>query len=783
MIAPPKPTTPPKVQRSANKDWLKGTVTAFDSERTPTGGLESSSNTTLDQDGTVRPRPSLRLFGPQPIGTVLGEIFEFKVQDGLNSIQRMICLQKVTQNEKQTISITGSPTGGTFTLTYAGQTTAAIAYNASAAAVKSALEALSNIAVGDVVCTGGAFPGTAVVVEFTGDLANTNVAMITSTSSLTGGSTPAIGIVETLKGGYTTYAYIAKDTDTVWTKCVGATYDTSAAAHFCQIQEKVLIMNGVDNLSYFDCTTTLTTPTITVYSELTTPSAPTLDANNGLTGTTFNVYYAVTANSTVGETDGSAVLTQPVSTDRDLWDPDTQSIAIEWTTVANVQSWNVYAGISADGAGTPKLYLIASGLDAGTLSFTDNGTRAQDLTRPLPTNNSTAGPKISRAEVINGRVWGTGDPDNPYYTWRGGDYGFELDFSPSNGGGFSPIGNGTKEVPIAVKPFRDGKGDSRVTVLSKGTNGYGKRYTLAPTSVTYGSTTFVVWEVKEDASQDGTDSPDGVIVDGTSLYYPSRDGFKTTGTKPQLQNILSTDRISNTIQRDISRLNTARMPLCVGLSYEGRLYWSLPVNSSTNNEIWVMDLTRGGAWMKPWSIAADWLWLYNDDSGMTHFCVLMNNSIYEFTDNQFTNDAGVSFITDGNSGVNYFSDDQREWAKLINVIFTVLRPQGVLNFFVTCETDDGVQTFIEGSEYGVETTVVGWGEPSHKGILGWGRHAWSQIGAVPEVVSDSSTDIIVEVDEEVRWWKYGWSSTGAGANYELSNVVPEFVTVGIKDLS
>ena len=44
-------------------------------------------------------------------------------------------------------------TGGTFTLTYNGQTTAAIAYNATAAQVQSALEALNNIAPGDVVVT------------------------------------------------------------------------------------------------------------------------------------------------------------------------------------------------------------------------------------------------------------------------------------------------------------------------------------------------------------------------------------------------------------------------------------------------------------------------------------------------------------------------------------------------------------------------------------------------------------------------------------------------------
>ncbi len=60
----------------------------------------------------------------------------------------------------------GFPTGGTFTLTYSGQTTAAIAYNASMAAITLALEALSNLAPGDVLVAGS--PGQYFTVTFQG---------------------------------------------------------------------------------------------------------------------------------------------------------------------------------------------------------------------------------------------------------------------------------------------------------------------------------------------------------------------------------------------------------------------------------------------------------------------------------------------------------------------------------------------------------------------------------------------------------------------------------------
>jgi hypothetical protein len=90
-------------------------------------------------------------------------------------------------------------TGGTYTLTYAGQTTAPIAWNANAAAVQAALIALSNIAPGDVTVTGGPGPGVAFLVTFGGTLTG-NVAQITSSSSLTGGVAPAV-IVTTVTPG------------------------------------------------------------------------------------------------------------------------------------------------------------------------------------------------------------------------------------------------------------------------------------------------------------------------------------------------------------------------------------------------------------------------------------------------------------------------------------------------------------------------------------------------------------------------------------------------------
>ncbi|HPM79751.1 MAG TPA: S8 family serine peptidase, partial [Candidatus Anammoximicrobium sp.] len=92
------------------------------------------------------------------------------------------------RNEIQSITMSGAPYTGTFTLTFQGQTTGPINWNANATAVRLALEALSNIAPGDVTVTGGAFPASPMTVTFGGTYANRVVSEMTVTSSLVGGN-------------------------------------------------------------------------------------------------------------------------------------------------------------------------------------------------------------------------------------------------------------------------------------------------------------------------------------------------------------------------------------------------------------------------------------------------------------------------------------------------------------------------------------------------------------------------------------------------------------------
>lgn len=101
-------------------------------------------------------------------------------------------------NEVQTVQISGTPTGGTYTLTFEGQTTGNIAFDATSATVQTALRLLKGLE-NVVVATGaGSPPDVTHTITYHG--LNRNVAQITADiTNLTGG-TPAKAEATTTPG-------------------------------------------------------------------------------------------------------------------------------------------------------------------------------------------------------------------------------------------------------------------------------------------------------------------------------------------------------------------------------------------------------------------------------------------------------------------------------------------------------------------------------------------------------------------------------------------------------
>lgn len=101
-------------------------------------------------------------------------------------------------DEVQSVAVTGTPTGGTFRLSFDGQRTDALAYNATTAAMQTALRALPAIGATGVTVTGTP-PN--YVLTFGGTLAKLDVPQVAAADvQLAGGTTPNVTTATTTPG-------------------------------------------------------------------------------------------------------------------------------------------------------------------------------------------------------------------------------------------------------------------------------------------------------------------------------------------------------------------------------------------------------------------------------------------------------------------------------------------------------------------------------------------------------------------------------------------------------
>jgi hypothetical protein len=109
-------------------------------------------------------------------------------------------------SEIDTLTIGGTPTGGTFTLTYDGQTTAPIAWSATNATllanINTALRALGNVGSTNITATANSLTagiGT-ITLTFSGGLADRVVALMTANGTALTGTTPTVAVTQATAG-------------------------------------------------------------------------------------------------------------------------------------------------------------------------------------------------------------------------------------------------------------------------------------------------------------------------------------------------------------------------------------------------------------------------------------------------------------------------------------------------------------------------------------------------------------------------------------------------------
>jgi len=478
---------------------------------------------------------------------------------------------------------------------------------------------------------------------------------------------------------------------------IGGTYDDEAWMQGVQSKAKLYLYNSVDYLSYVD----LATDTIVTYTALATPGAPT-PVKTGQAGTTFPHYYRISANNAVGESIASIAGTTTSGKVRDSWIENTDFMTVTWSAVTNATSYTIYYGETA--ADCYELYTVSGNT---TTTFVDYGTLAVNTFKLAPEGNSTQGGIFTHmyADTKNSQIFGVTADNYLYYSAPGTG-----DFSPFNGGGYVGIDvNGDTQLNY-VDGFRNGKGDPVITVSARGAAGKGKLYHVSFDSITIGDQVIVYPNVYEANGQSGTYAPRATVKDRDSLFYPTGIDFKSTGTSQNIVNILTTNSITQGIEPDTEQISLSALNKAVGIAYKDRVYFALPVASEENNQIWYMDLARRNLWVLRWPIAAKDMWLYEDNDGQTHFCVLVDNVVLEFTRAGALahQDDDVAWRSRLAFSSLVWDEDGITLGSIRNQYFKFLFPKGIIQVNATGLTRKGVQTTVGSDTFTVTTTPTGY---------------------------------------------------------------------------
>lgn len=526
-------------------------------------------------------------------------------------------------------------------------------------------------------------------------------------------------------------------------------YDPTAWAGFVQTKTRVYVYNGVDNLSYID----LTTMNTVEYVLQVAPSAPTTVASGGLTsGTTpYKYYYKITASNVVGESEASTASTGVSVNDiRDNWsnDPTNKNVVVTWTAPAGATSATPYTIYGGDDP--TNLLEIITLTNLTVLSFTDDGSLTLNPFSSAPSSNSTEGAIFTwmYVDTKDATVYGVTVDNKVYYSAAGTG-----DFSALNGGGFVTIDEGGDSQVNFIDGFRTGKGDPVISISSRGAAGKGKLYHMTFDTATYGSQVLTFPDISEANGQSGTYAPRATVKARDSLYYPTGDAFKSTGTSQNIVNILTTTSISQTIVPDVNKLSLGSLNTAVGVESQDKIYFAVPVGSDTNNEIWYIDLARKNAWVLRWPVAADDLWLYEDNSGISHLCALVNNVILEFTraGGQTTTDDGVAWRSRVAFSSLVWDKDGISLGNVRNEYFKLLEPKGNIMANTYGLSKRGVTTNTGSDSYSVEITFTGIGVWDYSGNYQYGDDVGT-IGTVARsvaVLHVRPKGLLVQLDWEV----------------------------------
>jgi len=511
---------------------------------------------------------------------------------------------------------------------------------------------------------------------------------------------------------------------------------------------------GVDNIVRYDGTTTLTS-----YTALTTPDAPTA-AKTGLGGTTVSYYYKVSAVNTIGFTAASTKVTQTVDRTRDVWDSSNfVTVTMPATVGASQTRFDIY--ISEDDLN----YYYLNSVDVTTTTYRDDGTQPVNPSIIAPTDNTTAGPMVEELTNVGSRMYGVRDQDHIYRVWFSSGMAPFGSFSSAYDGGYIEFQSGGKYIPKKVVDYRDGKGVPYATVFCDSADGEGCILQISLDTLTIGDISITIPSAYKLPGSRGTPAPASVINVLNDYFFYNSQAFYNLGSRAQFLNLLSTDEMSANIRPTVKQITSSAESSIAATYFDARIYFSVPYTSSTNNYTAVYDTERK-AWIpKAFNLGFKKFLRYTDTSG-SHLLLALKpgDSCLSQISANILGDYGVAFTTSLTTGLYPITKDRFDFQFVEEGEVEVAQPQGsILVTLIGISRSKGFATIASKTITPVATTSanVGWD------TFLWDSTLWDDTSVTATVTSESSTKRYFTVQKELNAVQWGITTSSLDAKYTL----------------
>lgn len=611
------PTTEPPQTYQSLDNWKRGVITLIDQSRLPRNALKEAINMFLYEDGMPGPRPGVGYYGNAPIYYNTGTA------------------------SQSTNTVTG--VGTTFTSAMVGMT---IVFSTGETATITSFVSATSI----LVTPAQTVASTTYVINAPIDGVDYYEA------------SDATSHLVCVAGGK---VFRSIDDATSWTLCTGATLTANTKCYFEQNGSYLYITNGVDNITRYDGTTTLQT-----YTALGTPGAPTCTYAGA--GTTYDHYYKISAVNSVGVSIAGASGTDNAGLIRSDFDA-TNKMTVTYGAVAGAVRYDIYY---SDTSGGTFFYLGSS----STTTFIDDGTWILNPSVTAPTENSTQGPKVEELVNVGSRMYGIRDADNRYRIWFTGTGVYSGAFSTAFDGGYLDWQEGGKFIPVQVADYRDGKGTPYATVWCSSADGQGCVLQVALETLTIADISITVPSAYKLPGSRGTPAPGSVVNVLNDYFFYNSQAFYNLGSRAQFLNLLSTDEMSANIRPSVKQISQDGEAEIASAYYDARVYFSVPVGSTTNNKTMIFDTERK-AWLPEAFTIGFSRFLKYTDTGMNQRLLALapgGTKLSEIS-TSIQGDYGAAFDTSLVTGLYPVSKNRFEfqWTRQGEIEFS--NPQGVIN--------------------------------------------------------------------------------------------------------